>query len=277
MLCESLEQNKLLQKQNSDILDHTMEIKGMILCERNVPPQVLLQEPVILHDARGRVAPFHLELISSYEHLCVMLTLRFKNNGAEKVARGEYAITDTAMSEMIDLSKDWEDVIMVSCAFVGLLYYLLPTEILVARTACQYEHDIPCIWSIRNGLSVLRHNKWFRQKITKGCKVVRTSHHLIGPEESLTGTVHRCSSKCSLFYTQTNVRAIETRPRTSPSQKPVDNIENLTSIKSFRRVHIHNQKTELPGMYDIWICQDCGAANTDALAPENCPACGSYR
>ena len=39
----------------------------MIRVNQKVPPQLLLSKPVILLDARGRYAPFHVEFIDSAE------------------------------------------------------------------------------------------------------------------------------------------------------------------------------------------------------------------
>jgi hypothetical protein len=52
-----------------------------------------IQEPVILTDALGRVAPIHLELINFWDIFDNFLAARFIDLPAEeKVARGEYAI-----------------------------------------------------------------------------------------------------------------------------------------------------------------------------------------
>ena len=43
------------------------EILTVIEMDKEIPAQVLLSKPVILLDARGRSAPFHLEFIDSTE------------------------------------------------------------------------------------------------------------------------------------------------------------------------------------------------------------------
>ena len=54
--------------QNNRLEIHVLEIKASIKTQNEAPPQILLQRPVVLYDALGRIAPFHLEFISSLRH-----------------------------------------------------------------------------------------------------------------------------------------------------------------------------------------------------------------
>ena len=49
----------------------------MIRVNQEVPAQVLLSKPVILLDARGRYAPFHLEFIDTAEVSASFITIHF--------------------------------------------------------------------------------------------------------------------------------------------------------------------------------------------------------
>ena len=50
------------------------DIELMIRVNQEVPAQVLLSKPVILLDARGRYAPFHLEFIDTAEVNSLFIT-----------------------------------------------------------------------------------------------------------------------------------------------------------------------------------------------------------
>jgi hypothetical protein len=64
-----------------------------------------IQEPLILTDALGRVAPIHLELVNSWEVFDAVLSARFLNvPGGQKIERKEYAIQDRSSQQDIERS-----------------------------------------------------------------------------------------------------------------------------------------------------------------------------
>jgi hypothetical protein len=68
-----------------------------------------IQEPLILTDALGRVAPIHLELINSWDVLESVLMARFRNiPGERKVMQGEYALQDRGSLRDIEKSQVFE-------------------------------------------------------------------------------------------------------------------------------------------------------------------------
>ncbi|KAH9209390.1 hypothetical protein DL95DRAFT_526918 [Leptodontidium sp. 2 PMI_412] len=68
-----------------------------------------IQEPLILTDALGRVAPIHLELINSWHVFESVLIARFDRlPGQEKIVRREYAIQETNLKLEIDRSQSFE-------------------------------------------------------------------------------------------------------------------------------------------------------------------------
>jgi hypothetical protein len=68
-----------------------------------------IQEPLILTDALGRVAPVHLELINSWHVLEAVLAARFRNiPGERKVEQGEYALQDRGSLRDIERSQSFE-------------------------------------------------------------------------------------------------------------------------------------------------------------------------
>jgi hypothetical protein len=68
-----------------------------------------IQEPLILTDALGRVAPVHLELINTWDVLDSVLSARFRNiPGEQKISRKEYALQDHGSSRDIERTALFE-------------------------------------------------------------------------------------------------------------------------------------------------------------------------
>jgi hypothetical protein len=68
-----------------------------------------IQDPVILTDALGRVAPIHIELINSWDVFDSVLVARFVNfPGQGKVGRGEVAFQDRHLAKDIERSQTFE-------------------------------------------------------------------------------------------------------------------------------------------------------------------------
>jgi hypothetical protein len=68
-----------------------------------------IQEPLILTDALGRIAPVHLELINSWTVLESVLEARFHNiPGERKIRRKEYALQDRSSQLDIQRSASFE-------------------------------------------------------------------------------------------------------------------------------------------------------------------------
>jgi hypothetical protein len=68
-----------------------------------------IQEPLILTDALGRIAPVHLELINSWEVFDSVLAARFRNiPGERKIQRREYALQDRGSLRDLERSEPFE-------------------------------------------------------------------------------------------------------------------------------------------------------------------------
>jgi hypothetical protein len=89
------------------------QIKGMLELQASLPAQVLLQDPVILNDARGRIAPFHLDFIDSAEAFMAVLRVRFQDLGILKIEREEFRLDDAARDKKINLKAPWARVFKV--------------------------------------------------------------------------------------------------------------------------------------------------------------------
>lgn len=111
---ETLHQEvKDLHTQNNVLVRHILDVKDSLRTQRNLPPQVLLQSPVILNDALGRIAPFHLDFIDSVEAFIAVLQIRFEHVGRPKVSRLEFDLRDTGNQKPIALRKSWKGVFRV--------------------------------------------------------------------------------------------------------------------------------------------------------------------
>ncbi|KAH6721849.1 hypothetical protein BKA61DRAFT_164201 [Leptodontidium sp. MPI-SDFR-AT-0119] len=76
-----------------------------------------IQEPLILTDALGRVAPIHLELINSWDVFESVLIARFNHlPGHRKIARREYAIQEASRKLDIDRSQPYESAFLPGCS-----------------------------------------------------------------------------------------------------------------------------------------------------------------
>lgn len=98
---EVVQLQSMLQRQN------TLEL------EKQIPPQVLLQRPVVLLDACGKMAPFHLEFINSMEAFVAVLKVRFKQNGVssqglKKLDRLEFELHDR--QQELPVTGRWEKI-----------------------------------------------------------------------------------------------------------------------------------------------------------------------
>jgi hypothetical protein len=71
--------------------------------------RTLIQEPFILEDAIGRIAPVHLQFIDSWDAFDAVLKLRFRNTqGFTKVCKREYVLQEHATEREIKRSRCFE-------------------------------------------------------------------------------------------------------------------------------------------------------------------------
>lgn len=89
-----------LKDQNNRSENRILELISSMKVQKEVPPQVLLQRPVILHDALGRISPFHLEFISSAKAFLPVLEARFEHVGLNRVRRHLFILRDLKKTEV---------------------------------------------------------------------------------------------------------------------------------------------------------------------------------
>jgi len=98
------------------------EIQQLVKMDRVIPPQVLLQEPVILHDALGRSSAFHLDFIDSPEAFLAVLRIRFQDCGLSKIENEEFALEDAVLKHDINLKSPWSRVFKV---YIFISHFLI--------------------------------------------------------------------------------------------------------------------------------------------------------
>ena len=111
----SIEQRQffeILMRQNQELMRNIQDLNRLLQMQISIPPQVLLQQPVILLDAFGKIAPFHLEFIDSLESFSAVFKIRFrqagvKQAGLSKIDRREFAIQESRHKRVLDLKKPW--------------------------------------------------------------------------------------------------------------------------------------------------------------------------
>ncbi|KAF2494846.1 hypothetical protein BU16DRAFT_49669 [Lophium mytilinum] len=105
----SREQTNELQDLMTEVLKTNLQIYELVLkMQTSIPPQVDRQQPVYFLDACGRLAPFHLEFITSSEAFLAVLKVRFQDRGARKIEKSEFALEDTITHREIDLRRAWD-------------------------------------------------------------------------------------------------------------------------------------------------------------------------
>lgn len=105
----------IMVQQNKQLMQSIEDMRIMLQLQAKVPPQVLLQQPVIFLDPFGKTAPFHLEFIDSSECFMAVLKVRFSNAGVtpaglSKLDNHDFLIQDSRRRRPIDLKKNWASV-----------------------------------------------------------------------------------------------------------------------------------------------------------------------
>ncbi|KAE8442530.1 hypothetical protein EG329_003245 [Mollisiaceae sp. DMI_Dod_QoI] len=115
--CSTRNQSVNLQSIMLKVLDTNMKIYSIVLnmqeLQQNMPPQIDRQQPVIFDDAHGRIAPFHVEFINSFEAFQAVMEVRFRHvPGLKKVQKKEYRVEESLSHRMVNLRSTWESVFL---------------------------------------------------------------------------------------------------------------------------------------------------------------------
>ncbi|KAJ4350224.1 uncharacterized protein N0V89_008845 [Didymosphaeria variabile] len=71
--------------------------------------RTLIEEPIILEDPIGRIAPVHLQFVTSWDAFNAVLEIRFRNlQGFKKIQDKQYGLQEKATRREIDKSRPWQ-------------------------------------------------------------------------------------------------------------------------------------------------------------------------
>lgn len=102
-----------LQDNHENLTQSILKLQSMLQIQEEIPPQVLLQRPVILLDACGRTAAFHLDFVVSADALVAVLRIRFQQfgvtaKGLQKLDRLEFVLRDRRRE--LSLRRPWNSI-----------------------------------------------------------------------------------------------------------------------------------------------------------------------
>jgi hypothetical protein len=130
--------------------DQTEELQSIMLkvldmqkLQFQLPPQVDRQQPVYFEDAHGRIAPFHIEFINSFEAFQAVMEVRFRHvPGLKKVQNIQYAIHESRSKRKIDLTAPWESVFLPGRKVNMSMVFRRPQTSMSSCPACLTENEI---------------------------------------------------------------------------------------------------------------------------------------
>ncbi|KAI4104918.1 MAG: hypothetical protein LQ345_007257 [Seirophora villosa] len=105
-----VESNRQLVRANEHMAYELQEMRGAVQLQLELPPQVLLQKPITLLDACGKVSAFHLDFINCAEAFLAVLGIRFQqygvnDRGIKMLNESQFVLEDH--NGKLDLSRPW--------------------------------------------------------------------------------------------------------------------------------------------------------------------------
>ena len=71
--------------------------------------RTLIQEPFLLEDAIGRIAPVHMQFIASWDAFDSVLETRFRNlQGYKKIVSKEFVLQERSTKQDVSRTTPWE-------------------------------------------------------------------------------------------------------------------------------------------------------------------------
>ncbi|KAF1957422.1 hypothetical protein CC80DRAFT_592691 [Byssothecium circinans] len=139
-----------LQSIMRTVLETNMKIYGMVLemqkhLQIRLPPQVERQQPVHFEDALGRISPFHVEFICSFEAFQAVLEVRFRDvHGFKKVKNMEYAMQDSKSKRAMDFRrKPWTSLFLPGRKVnMSMVFRNVPRQSMSCCPGCGTENAV---------------------------------------------------------------------------------------------------------------------------------------
>lgn len=128
-----------------ELLGTNMKMYSILLdmqkLQRNIPPQINLQQPVLFDDAHGRIFPFHLEFINSFEAFQAVIEVRFRHvPGLRKVQKNEHAVREHLTKRKINLKAPWDSVFLPGRKFHMSMIFRQLQNLVSSCPECQTEN-----------------------------------------------------------------------------------------------------------------------------------------
>lgn len=135
-----------LQSIMLEVLTTNMKIYELVLdmqkLHSSIPPQINRQQPVYFEDAHGRIAPFHIEFINSFEAFQAVMEVRFRHvPGLKKVRNNEYALQESNSKRKLDLSLPWDSVFLPGRKVVMSMVFQRPQMPMSSCPGCGTESE----------------------------------------------------------------------------------------------------------------------------------------
>jgi hypothetical protein len=117
-------------------------VLSMQKIQSQIPPQVTRQQPVYFEDAHGRIAPFHIEFINSFEAFQAIMEVRFRHvPGLKKVQNSEYLLHEFNSKRELNLRAPWESVFLPGRKVNMSMVFQRPQASLSSCPGCQTENE----------------------------------------------------------------------------------------------------------------------------------------
>jgi hypothetical protein len=145
--CSTRQQTEELKSIMRKVFDMNMKIYEMVLdmqkLQFQLPAQVDRQQPVYFEDAYGRIAPFYIEFISSFDAFQAVMEVRFRHvPGLKKVQNVEYAIQESSSKRKLDLTAPWDSIFLPGRKVNMSTVFRRPQTSMSSCPGCQTENKI---------------------------------------------------------------------------------------------------------------------------------------
>jgi hypothetical protein len=124
-----------------DRMNNLQLLSALEQLQKSIPAQVLLKEPVIFTDALDRVAPIHLDWITSWDAFLAVLEVRFSHLGSNKIKRREFALQESATRSELAFTRPI-DLCLKPGQHVDMCMIFQDRTGVTAKNVCPHCHTI---------------------------------------------------------------------------------------------------------------------------------------
>ena len=129
------------------VLATNMKIYQMVVdmqkLQFQLPAQIDRQQPIYFEDAHGRIAPFHIEFINSFDAFQAVMEVRFRHvPGLKKVQNVEYTIQESSSKRKLDLTAPWDSIFLPGRKVNMSMVFRRPLMSMSSCPGCRTENEI---------------------------------------------------------------------------------------------------------------------------------------